>query len=164
MIFLQQTKYGRESRIFCHLCNSEIGLLIPDETISEYYIQQCIKTMNEMPNKLIEDICLAAKAYCLFMMTLTQDKLPDSKMIDVCSDTPAVEILKYFSPVRLIIEKPKDEKKIAYQLECACDWDEEHGMEIDIIQNQLVYLSSFNGYSPWKKYDQSEWNFVNSIK
>ena len=44
------------------------------------------------------------------------------------------------------------------ELECSCGWEEEHGMEIDILDNTLVYLSSFDGKSPWDDHSDEFWN------
>ena len=83
--------------------------------------------------------------------------------ISVTAETPALEMLKCFRPQMLVIKKPKDENRIGYQLECRCDWEIEHGMEIDILDNKVMYLSSFNAYSPWLEYDTDESNYINQI-
>lgn len=77
--------------------------------------------------------------------------------ISVTAETLALEMLKCFRPQMLVIKKPDDENKIGYQLECNCDW------EIDILDNKVVYLSSYNGYSPWRKYVTDEYNYINQI-
>lgn len=33
-------------------------------------------------------------------------------------------------------------------------------MEIDILDNTLVYLSSFNGNSPWDDHSDEFWNYA----
>lgn len=40
-----------------------------------------------------------------------------------------VEAVNHMSDER----NPKDAAKIGYQFECGCDWEIEHGMEIDIL-------------------------------
>ena len=60
----------------------------------------------------------------------------------------------------MVVESPQDSARIGYQLECSCDWEEEHGMEIDILDNKLVYLSSYNGESPWDDHSDEEWNYA----
>lgn len=160
---LNKTEYGREGTVFCKLCNSEIELFIPDDEVTEKYVEKCIEAMNNIPDETIDVICRAAKSYCLKFMEIADDDFYENMTIPITSETPAKEILKCFSPTALTIENPEDENKIGYRLDCRCDWEIEHGMEIDILDDKVVYLSSFNDYSPWCKYDESEWNFVNSI-
>ncbi|MBR2727201.1 MAG: hypothetical protein IKD71_04840, partial [Solobacterium sp.] len=51
-----------------------------------------------------------------------------------------------------------------YQLECTCDWEEEHGMEIDILDDRLVFLSEFTGDSPWADHTGQSWNYADRIR
>ena len=45
-----------------------------------------------------------------------------------------------------------------------CDWEEEHGIEIDILDGKLVYLSEYGGESPWEDHSDEEWNFAACIQ
>ena len=80
--------------------------------------------------------------------------------VPVDENTPPADMLKCFSPTGMVVESPQDPARIGYQLECSCDWEEEHGMEIDILDNKLVYLSSYNGESPWDDHSDEEWNYA----
>lgn len=161
---LKKTEFGREGTVFCKLRDSEIDLFIPDEEVTEKYIEKCVEAMNNMSDETIDVICRAAKAYCLkYKELLTDDDFEEFMTVPITPETPAKELLKCFAPTELIIENPDDDTKIGYQLSCRCDWEIEHGIEIDILDDKVVYLSSFNDRSPWCKYDETEWNFVNSI-
>lgn len=160
---LKKTQYGREGRIFCKLCDSEIKLYIPDDEVTEEYAQKCVEALNNMSEETIDVICRAAKAYCLKFMEIAESDFEEEMTVQITSETPAKELLKCFTPTTLIVEEPENDSKIGYQLECNCDWEIEHGMEIDILEERVVYLGTFDGYSPWLEYDESEWNFVNSI-
>ena len=117
-----------------------------------------------MSVELIDRICRASKAYCLdFMDIVGEEEIMEELTVPIYPDTDPKEILKCFYPTVLIVEKPDDESKIGWQAECNCDWEIEHGMEIDVLDGKLVYLSSFNDYSPWSEYDEDDYNFVNRI-
>lgn len=96
-------------------------------------------------------------------MEIADGNFDEELTIPVNLETPALEMLKCFKPQALIIEKPYDENKIGYQIECSCDCEVEHGMEIDILDNKVVYLSSFNGYSPWYECNNEKSNYINQI-
>ena len=55
---------------------------------------------------------------------------------------------------------PADPSRIGYQLACNCDWEEEHGMEIDVLDGKLVYLCEYGGESPWDNHTDEEWNYA----
>ncbi len=133
------------------------------EGASIEYAQKCAEHFNSLNSKLVETICKGAKAYCLDFMEEVGGDVYEKMKISVTAETPALEMLKCFRPQMLIIEEPKDKNRIGYQLECRCDWEIEHGMEIDIIDNNVVYLSSFNDYSPWREYVTGEYNYINQI-
>ncbi|MDE5835354.1 MAG: hypothetical protein K2H26_07535, partial [Ruminococcus sp.] len=118
---------------------------------------------NNLSGEMVETICKCAKAYCLDFMELTYGDWDEELTIPVNSETPPLEMLKCFRPTTLIIEEPEDLNKIGYHLECSCEWEIEHGMEIDILDNKVVYLSSCSGYSPWYEYDDDESNYINKI-
>lgn len=134
-----------------------------DEEVSIEYAQKCAEHFNNLSSEMVETICRGAKAYCLDFMEIASGDWDEELTIPVTAETPAMEMLKCFSPTLLIIEEPDDENRIGYQLECSCDWEIEHGMEIDILENKVVYLSSFNDYSPWLEYDNGEYNYINQI-
>ena len=161
---LKKTNFGREGTVFFKLYNKDIDISL-DDGVTDEYAEKCVEAMNNMPGETIDVICRAAKAYCLkYKELLTDDDFNEFMTIPFTSETPAKEILKCFGITGLAVEIPKDDTKIGYQLGGWCDWDIEHGIEIDILDDKVVFLSSFDGCSPWREYnDTDEWNFVNFI-
>lgn len=159
---IKQGCYGVEGKIYSEIFNTEIDVMIDDE-VSIEYAQKCAEHFNKLSPEIIETICKGAKAYCLDFMEIADEDWDEYLTIPVTAETHPLDMLKCFKPTVLIIKKPKDENKIGYQLECRCDWEIEHGMEIDILDNKVVYLSSFNGRSPWHEYDTDKYNFINKI-
>ena len=82
--------------------------------------------------------------------------------VKVNEDTPPLEMLKCFN-CALVVDAPKDPSRIGYQLSGNCDWEEEHGIEIDILDGKLVYLSEYCGQSPWDDHSDEEWNYAARI-
>lgn len=166
MIFIitdiKQGCYDIEGKLYSKVFNTEIEVMI-DEEVSIEYAQKCAEHFNNISSEMIETVCRGAKAYCLDFMEEVGGDFYGKMKISVTAETPALEMLKCFRPQMLVIKKPKDENRIGYQLECRCDWEIEHGMEIDILDNKVVYLSSFNDYSPWREYVTDEYNYINKI-
>ena len=136
---IRKTEFGIEGKLYSKVFNTEMEVMI-DEGVNIEYAQKCAEHFNSLNSELVETICKGAKAYCLDFMEMALGNFDEELTIPVTS-----------------------ENKIGYQLECCCDWEIEHGMEIDILDNKVVYLSSFNGYSPWLEYDTDEYNYINQI-
>ncbi|MCM1505528.1 MAG: hypothetical protein NC177_00110 [Ruminococcus flavefaciens] len=159
---IKQGSYGTEGKLYSEIFNTEIEVMIKDGASVEY-AQKCAEHFNSLNSKMVETICKGAKAYCLDFMEIADEDWEEYLTIPINADTPPLEMLKCFRPNTLIIEKTEDLNKIGYQLECSCEWEIEHGMEIDILDDKVVYLSSFNGYSPWRKYNDNQYNYINQI-
>lgn len=159
---IKKGEFGIEGKLYSKVFNTEIEVMI-DEEVNIEYAQKCAGHFNSLNSELVETICKGAKAYCLDFMKIASGDWDEELTIPVTSETPPLEMLKCFRPQMLVIEKPDDKNRIGYQLECCCDWEIEHGMEIDILDDKVVYLSSFNGYSPWYEYDDDESNYINKI-
>ena len=127
----------REGKLYCKLWDKEISVMLFDEDVTIEYAEKCAEAVNSMPPELVNAICIAAKKYCIEFCEEISDEW-----------------------IGMVVESPQDPTRIGYQLECNCDWEEEHGMEIDILDNKLVYLSSYNGESPWDDHSDEEWNYA----
>ena len=60
----------------------------------------------------------------------------------------------------MTIEATEDEDHIGFQLGWSCDWEQEHGIEIIILDDKVLYLGAFEDNSPWYSYETDEWNFA----
>ena len=95
-----------------------------------------------MPDDLIDAIYKAAKKYCIDLL----DDMGGAEeneielTIPVDKNTKPEDMLKCFEIGTLVVEDPKDPSRIGYQLSGNCDWEEEHGIEIDILDDKVVYL------------------------
>lgn len=155
----------REGKVYCKLWDTEIPVMIFDEGVTLEYAEKCAEAMNSMPDDLVDSICRAAKLFCLeFCDDISDEWRAELNLaVPVDENTPPAEMMKCFCPVGLVVELPEDPLRIGYQLECSCDWEEEHGMEIDILDNKLVYLSEYGGESPWSDHSDEDWNYAVKI-
>ena len=153
----------REGKVYCKQWDKEILVMLFDEAVTLEYAERCAEAMNKMPDELLDAICRAAKLYCNDYRDAIGDDLADEMTVPIYEDTPPAEILKCFAPTVLSVEDPEDPARIGYQLECECDWEIEHGMEIDILDDKLVFLSEYSGDSPWGDHSDEDWNYANKI-
>ncbi len=164
---IKKDEYGIEGKVKFNLFDAEIDVFMDDD-VSIEYAEKCAEHMNNLSDDMIEKICESAKRYCLFMIEEWDlvgewEEISEDMTIEVSEDTPARELLKAIYPTVLIIDSPED-TCCGYHIECACDWEPEHGLEITIRDDKVVYIGHFTDSSPWQEYDENnECNFVNSI-
>lgn len=152
-----------EGKVFCKLWNKEIDVDLYDDVPIEY-AEKCAEATNAMPEELIDTICRAAKGYCLeFLDEISEDWRNEIRArlhVPVDANTAPREMLKCFEIGTLSVEPPKDPSRIGYQLSGNCDWEEEHGIEIVILDGRLVYLGEYSGESPWSVQGDESWNYA----
>lgn len=149
----------REGKVYCKLWDAEIDVALYDEEVSIEYAEKCAEAMNSMSDDLIDAICRAAKKYCLeFLDAIGGASMNEIELtVPVDENTPPLEMLKCFY-CALIVDAPEDPSRIGYQLSGNCDWEEEHGIEIDILDGKLVFLGEYSGESPWTDHSEESWN------
>ena len=148
-----------EGKVYCKLSDTEIDVDLYDDAPIEY-AEKCAVAMNAMSDELIDAICRAAKKYCIeFLDAVGGAELNDIDLtLPVDENTPPAEMLKCFEIGSLIVDVPQDPSRIGYQLSGNCDWEEEHGIEIVVLDGRLIYLGEFSGVSPWDYPIEESWN------
>ena len=144
----------------------EIEIYVPDENVSGEYIDKCIRHLIHLPEDTLSAVCEAAKRYCLFFIDLCREaageRFDPADLPPVDKDTPVSEMYRYFNISTVEFEVPENGEIPALNLSGGCEWEPEHGIQICILGDKVVYLGAFEGCSPWKKFsDDDEWNFVN---
>ena len=155
-----------EGKVYCKLWDTDIDVVLFDKEVTVEYTEKCIEAMNSMSDELVDAICHAAKKFCIEFMNEISDEwraeIEQKMPVHVNEDTPPLEMLKCFY-CALIVEAPEVPSRIGYQLSGNCDWEEEHGIEIDILDGKLVYLGEFAGQSPWDDHSDEAWNYASHI-
>ena len=151
-------------KVYCKLWDTEIDVDINDDVPIEY-AERCAESMNSLSDELIDAICRAAKRYCLDFLDAIggADENDIDLTVPVNENTPPLEMLKCFEVGSLIVDVPEDSARVGYQLSGNCDWEEEHGIEIVILDDKLVYLGEFTGESPWTDHSEESWNSAANI-
>lgn len=167
IIFKPLTKDAsfREGKVYCKLWDRDISVDLYDQEVTLEYAEKCAEAMNAMPETMIDAICRAAKQYCIEDCTDMDDEYVASLhfAVPINEDTPPKEILKCIRPTALVVPTPEDPTRIGFQLSCDCDWELEHGLEIDILDDRLVYLGEYTGESPWEDCSDEGWNYAAQI-
>lgn len=138
------------------LLGSEIGVFINEGATIEY-AEKCVEHLNSLSDAIIEKLCEFSIRYCESMR-----KYFGEMDVFIPENIKLREILKYIYPGELIIEEPVDDR-IAYHLELNCDWEEEHGLEWVIREDEVLYVGSFNSENPFFSKDyfkNASWNYA----
>ncbi len=161
---LHKGDYGMEGKVRWELFGEEIEVGIDDGACVEY-AEKCAETLNALSDDTVKAIFEAAKRYCLFFKDLCGGDWDDwnEMSFKVTEKTPAEKFKSEIVPMYLIVDKPKDER-VGFHVECSCSWEQEHGLEITILDGKLVYLGAFEGCGAWDSFaPDNEWNFVNEV-
>lgn len=163
---LEVTDCGTEGTLHFALFDEDIDVLIEEDFEDIDYAQKCAAHLNSLSEEMIDKICRAAKAYCLYALKEWYDFDFDLSA-EITEDTPVREILKCISPLCLSINCPKTDE-IGYHIEFNCEWEPEHGMELTILGDELLYCGAFESINPWAwlkyhKGERDEYNFAIGI-
>lgn len=161
---LHDTEYGPEGKMRWELFDKEITVSL-DEDVDVSYAEKCAEALNNLSEETVNALWEAAKRYCLFFMELCGDEWDDfnEMTMKVTEETPAEEIKSQIYPGYLIVDAPEGDG-IGFHLECNCSWEVEHGLEITVLDNKLLYLGAFESRRAWDKFDPEDgWNFVNDV-
>lgn len=152
---LKFIQYGdtsyHEGTFFSTLFDSDMTISI-DKGVPLEYAEKCIDNFNSLPSCVLNDLydkCIEYYEDTLFNIDDDCDldfDMPQSESIH------GRDILKYISVGTLEIEKPQG-NSIAYILELNCVWEEEHGCEWVIKDNQVLYVGKFYYTSPFELED-----------
>lgn len=161
---LDDGEYGLEGFMRWELFDEEITVSL-EEGVDIAYAEKCAEALNNLPEETVREIWEAAKRYCLYFVDICGDEWDDDETaVKVTESTPAEDMKSLIYPSCLIVEEPEDEKT-GFSIECNCSWEPEHGLEITILDNKLVYLGAFEDCGAWDNFDpDDEWNFVNRPK
>lgn len=161
---IHRGEYGIKGKTRWELLDTEIEVGI-DDGVSIEYAEKCAEALNSLSDDTVKSIFEAAKRYCLYFIDLCGDEWDDWNEMNfkVTKKTPAEKLKSEITPTSLIVNVPEDER-IGFHIGGSCTWDDEHGIEITILDGKLVYLGEFQGRDAWSSFKlDDEWNFVNDF-
>ena len=157
MGLIKNLKYSKQfdCQIGCaHLSffNSDVEVLI-EKDVSLEYAEKCIKHINNLNPETIVFLVDRLNKYCNFMLDAWSDfDIYDSVVENIKTKmsnmNSASDILQHVKPTMFVVTKPEG-SEIAYSLEGECVWEPEHGVDIIIKGNQLLYVGPVQCLGPW---------------
>lgn len=139
---IKKVKYNKEydwkeGKTHLDLFDTEVNVYIHNG-VDEQYAESCIEHINNLSPSLKNYLTERLYKYYDFIR----------RECDDVEDISFNDILKHVYPLNVSIEKP-EEPLIAYSIECGCDWEEEHGAEIIIKDDEILFVGEFSGLGPW---------------
>jgi len=125
-----------EGEAYLELFDQNIKIYIDQEADLEY-AELCITYLNNLSERLIDEISTASIRYCNeFLDDIGEETIEFSKSTDV---------LPLITPNTLSIPSPKNKTEPVIDLELICKWEVEHGMEWVIRNGKVMYVGPYNG-------------------
>ena len=90
---LEVTDCGTEGTLYFELFDTDIDVLIEEDFEDIGYAEKCAEHLNSLSDEMIDKICRAAKAYCLYALREWYG-FDFELSVKITEDTPAREILK----------------------------------------------------------------------
>lgn len=139
--------------VHLNLFNQDCQILIEDGASVEY-AERCVDHFNHIDQSTIDKLLERLYKYYQFMLKeCGQECIEDSlKEFAHCKTVPNVtqhNILQYVKMKMMVIEKPKQDIA-AYSISGDCAWEPEHGVEIIINGDNVLYVGEFSGNGPWR--------------
>ena len=138
-----------EKTIICDWLGYEINVFGSSEFVSEGYIDYCVKFLNCLSKDIIADVINALVIYRNDMIACTGDFFLLGKFV-------MDEV--YITSMR--VDDPIDVHIPAICLLGSCEWEPEHGIEIDILGDRLAYVGDYTGNSPWSDFGKLNYNYA----
>ncbi|MDP7017186.1 MAG: hypothetical protein QGG36_15380 [Pirellulaceae bacterium] len=147
---LKPDTFGMEGVVDTLLFATEVGVFI-EEGASVDYAQKCADYFNSLPDHVIASLCAAAIRYCNEALDAVGEPLMEFR-----SDR---DVLNIVYPSVLMVPPGNHESAPVIHMELNCDWEEEHGMEWIIRDDEVLYVGQFTGENPLGDFSEKKsWN------
>ena len=134
------------------LFDKPIGVMIYEELDVEF-VESCVTLFNGLTDDSINHLCRASELYC-------NDFLESVGEPEIIFQNPR-SVLEIVYPSMLIVPTANSTREPVVQMELNCDWEEEHGMEWVIRENQILYVGAYGGCDPYGDFKaQNDWNYA----
>ncbi|ORX54696.1 hypothetical protein BCR36DRAFT_9965 [Piromyces finnis] len=153
----KKNEYFLNGLIYCPFLEKDITVTI-EEDADLVYAEKCANHLTNLDEKLINKICERISAYHQYMLSEWNDEFVKEINKKVPKDVSGRDILKYISQPELIIyEKPKEKKNdIGYTIAGLCSWEPEHGIDIILRNETLLYVGPSECLGSWADDDEYE--------
>ncbi|MBO4325323.1 MAG: hypothetical protein J5845_08030 [Lachnospiraceae bacterium] len=116
--------------------------------VSEDYVKKCIEVFQNMSEGQIDQLTDDAAAYYREILECSGDTVPNMP-----ENLNGREILDWIYPKVMWIGN--DEGRVGpaeFLVECDCEWEKEHGMEIVVCGGEIIHVGAYDGdLDYWKE-------------
>ena len=134
-----------EGTVWNELFQTDLTICFPGEA-DQAYAQQCAEYFSNLPQEMVDRLC----AYCLRYCDALRNFF-DEDEIEIPTGINGRDILSYITPSLLMAETHPNTDGIAFHVECGCAWEVEHGLEITISGERILYVGPYEGISPYNQ-------------
>ena len=134
-----------EGTVWNELFQTDLTICFPGEA-DQAYAQQCAEYFSNLPQEMVDRLC----AYCLRYCDALRNFF-DEDEFEIPTGINGRDILSYITPSLLMAETHPNTDGIAFHVECGCAWEVEHGLEITISGERILYVGPYEGISPYNQ-------------
>lgn len=136
---------GYEGTTFLENWDRDVNVTFPSEDKVEY-AEKCVKFFQNMGDDFKKRFSRYAYRYFKEMVEeVGEECLEDDMPIDVKEE----DILEYVYPNVIIIDEKCRDDRLEFHVECNCDWEIEHGLEITVSDGKILYVGGFDDMPPF---------------
>ncbi|KAG4105967.1 hypothetical protein H8356DRAFT_1630259 [Neocallimastix lanati (nom. inval.)] len=147
----EQDEFFTEGKVYCPMFGKDIMVVFENE-VEIKYVEKCANHLAHISDDMVDKICDRISAYHQFMLSQWNDEYVKEINELIPPNVTGRDILNYIIEPKLVVYQPKD--GIGYTIEGQCDWEPEHGIEIIIKDDKLLYVGSSSCLGSWANDDE----------
>jgi len=155
----KDNKYFDKGTMYCPMFGKEIEVSIENETEVGFdltpYAEKCAAHLTNLSDEFIDKICERVSAYHQYMLEEWNEEFVKEINEKVPPTVSGRAILDYITEPRLVVECAKGDG-IGYSINGYCEWEPEHGIEIIILDDKLLYVGMTDCLGAWASDDEYE--------
>mgnify|MGYP003301522528 CR=1 FL=1 len=123
-------------------------IAVSADNVSEAYTKKCIDFFQNMDEETVSSLAKQANEYYReysIIGNVSNVKMPN--------DVEGKDILKWIYPKVMWIGNDEGQpKKMEFIVECECEWEPEHGLEIVVYDRRIIHIGTYDGdIEYWKE-------------
>ncbi len=155
-------EYFYNGTMYCPMFGKEITVSIENEEEAGFdvkpYAEKCAAHLTNLSDEFIDKICERVSAYQQFMLEEWNEEFVEEINEKVPPTVSGRAILDYITKPMLVVESAKGDG-IGYAIHGYCEWEPEHGIEIIILDDKLLYVGMTSCLGAWADDDEYEVDF-----
>ncbi len=132
-------KFDKEYGFVSNLFNR--GISVSANDVSDNYVKDCIDFFQNMDDEQKDFLIKESIKYYLEFKEISGHTCRN-----IPEDIDGEEILNYIYPkVMYIGNEDEEPEKMEFIVECDCEWEPEHGLEIVVYDRKVIHVGSYDG-------------------